>query len=128
MYILNFSHPINQQQLKQIEALLAPQKVTETINYRTYFNPMISFADQLDELWEQNAISKEDLQTLPFLINLPSHNAIAATLLAHLHGIMGYFPAVIRLRPVENSTPLIFEVAEIINLQTLRDKARNIRA
>ena len=30
---------------------------------------------------------------------------------------MGYFPAIIRVRPVAGSTPPTYEVAEIINLQ-----------
>jgi hypothetical protein len=54
-------------------------------------------------------------------------NVIAVTLLAELHGRMGYFPAMLRLRPVTGSTPPRFEVAEIINLQTVRDRARSRR-
>jgi hypothetical protein len=37
---------------------------------------------------------------------------------------MGYFPAVLRLRPVPDSNPPQFEVAEIVNLQAVRDAAR----
>jgi len=51
----------------------------------------------------------------------------AVTLLAYLHGLMGYFPAVIRLRPVEGSTPPQYEVAEVINLQAVREEARCAR-
>jgi hypothetical protein len=40
---------------------------------------------------------------------------------------MGYFPTVIRMRPVAGSTPLRFEVAEIVNLQVVRDAARDRR-
>ncbi|MCS7301391.1 MAG: CRISPR-associated protein Csx15 [Fimbriimonadales bacterium] len=53
---------------------------------------------------------------------------IAATLLAELHGRMGYFPPVLRLRPVEGAVPPRFEVAEILNLQQIRDTARSQRA
>jgi hypothetical protein len=41
---------------------------------------------------------------------------------------MGYFPACLRMRPVKDALPPRFEVAEIMNLQTLRDEARKRRA
>ena len=59
--------------------------------------------------------------TLPLLINPPALNVIAVTLLAELHGGMDYFPAVGRLRPLDGTLPPRFEVAEIINLQAVRD-------
>jgi hypothetical protein len=49
------------------------------------------------------------------------------TLLAELHGRMGHFPAVLRLRPVPDSNPPQFEVAEVINLQEVRDETRKRR-
>jgi hypothetical protein len=60
-------------------------------------------------------------------VNLPSLNHIAACVLAELHGRMGYFPTILRMRPVAGSTPPQFEVAEIINLQAVRDQARTTR-
>lgn len=69
-------------------------------------------------------LSSQEWQTLPILINLPSLKVIAAIRLAELHGRMGYFPTVLRLRPVQGSTPPQFEVAEVINLQAIRDSTR----
>jgi hypothetical protein len=40
---------------------------------------------------------------------------------------MGYFPPVVRLRPVAGSLPPRYEVAEILNLQAIRDEARKRR-
>ena len=37
---------------------------------------------------------------------------------------MGYFPAVLRLRPVPGNAPPQFELAEVLNLQAMRDAAR----
>ncbi len=51
----------------------------------------------------------------------------AAAVLAELHGRCGYFPPVVRLRPVAGSLPPRYEVAEIINLQAMRDAARQRR-
>jgi len=45
-------------------------------------------------------------------------------LLAEVHGRTGYFPTIIRLRPVAGVTPPQFEVAELLNLQAVRDAAR----
>jgi hypothetical protein len=72
-------------------------------------------------------LAPSDWQTQPLLVVPPSLNFIAVTLLAELHGRMGYFPPVVRLRPVAGSTPTRYEVAEIINLQQVRDEARSRR-
>jgi hypothetical protein len=40
---------------------------------------------------------------------------------------MGYFPPVLRLRPVEGALPPRFEAAETLNLQGVRDAARKKR-
>ena len=61
------------------------------------------------------------------MINPPSYNFGAATLIAELHGRTGYFLPIIRIRPEPDSTPRRFEVAEIINLQAVRDEARESR-
>jgi hypothetical protein len=72
-------------------------------------------------------LSPEAWQTERLLINPPSHNLIAVTLLAELHGRMGYFPACLRLRPIEGSVPPRYEVAEVLNLQDVRNAARGRR-
>ena len=87
------------------------------------FDPAQPFAAQVAALLDRLSLSSTEWQTLPLLVNPPSLNVIAATMLAELHGRMGYFPAVLRLRPVASSTPPRFEVAEIINLQAVRDGA-----
>jgi len=40
---------------------------------------------------------------------------------------MGYFPPCVRLRPVKDALPPRFEVAEVLNLQAVRDGARRKR-
>jgi len=51
----------------------------------------------------------------------------AFVLLAELHGRIGHFPSLIRLRPLPGSTPTTYEVAELINLQAIREEARGRR-
>lgn len=122
MTVINFSHPFTDDNLRQIEALIE-QKVEQVINVQKQFDNAQPFAEQARTLVESVGLSSKQWQTIPLVVNLPSFNVIAALVLAELHGRMGHFPAVLRLRPVSSSTPQ-FEVAEILNLQTTRDTAR----
>lgn len=124
MHILNFAYPITDLQLERINSLLEPQTVEEVYTIPVQFDPTVNFQPQLETLLSAIPLTTEELQSLPLLINLPSLNSIAVMLLTSLHGRMGYFPSILRLRSKPNQTPPIFEVAEIINLQALRDYSR----
>lgn len=126
MLILNFSHPLTEKQLRKVEEL-TQKKIESVKEIKTQFDHKNSFVFQLSKLCNGLSISKKDWQTLPLLVNPPSFNTIACLLIAELHGRMGYFPPLIRLRPVEGILPPQFEVAEIINLQEVRDNARDKR-
>lgn len=123
MIILNFSHPIPPVQQQQIESL-AGQPVEEVITVPTHFDNTTAFKPQFETLMASLPLSAEQLQTAPILVNLPSLNFIAAMLLAELHGRMGHFPPVIRTRPLSDQVPMQYEVAEILNLNQLREAAR----
>ena len=126
MQILNFSHPLTAAQLAQVAALTG-HPVDRVLDIPVHFNPAQSFVTQVSALVESTGLTATEWQTLPLLINPPGHAPLAVTLLAELHGRMGYFPAALRLRPAPGSTPPRFEVAEIINLQAARDAARERR-
>ncbi len=126
MIVLNFSHPLTPEQLAQVEALTG-QQVGQVIAVPVAFDHQQPFASQMRAILDRLPLSPEALQTESLLVNLPSLNYIAAVLLAELHGRMGYFPACLRMRPVEGSLPPGFEVAEILNLQAIRDEARQRR-
>lgn len=126
MIVLNFSHPLTPEQTGQIEAL-TQQKIEQVVDIPVQFDNDQAFEPQLQELMAKLPLTSDELQTKPILVNLPSLNTIAALLLAELHGRMGYFPPVLRLRLIANTTPTKFEVAEILNLQVVRDKARQER-
>ncbi|HPD40822.1 MAG TPA: CRISPR-associated protein Csx15 [Anaerolineae bacterium] len=123
MLLLNFSHPLTAEQLTRVMALLG-SPVSRVLDVPTHFDPVQPFLPQITALVEGIGLTPTEWQTLPLLINPPSLNVITATLLAELHGRMGYFPAILRLRPVAGSLPPRFEVAEIINLQAVREAAR----
>lgn len=126
MLILNFAHPLTEEQISRIESL-TEKKVEQVIALPVQFDNEKPFESQLGELMEKIQLTSDELQTKLILVNLPSLNTIAAMLLAELHGRMGYFPPVLRLRPMANTTPTQFEVAEILNLQNVREAARKER-
>jgi len=126
MILLNFSHPLTPDQLSQIEALTG-QQIDPLINLAVQFDNNQDFLPQLAELVGRIPMDAAALQTAAVLVNPPSLNFITALLLAELHGRMGYFPPIVRLRPIPESLPPRYEVAEILNLQAVRDNARKTR-
>jgi len=115
MILLNFSHPITDLQIGQVRALTGAETV-QVIDLPVQFDVQRPFEPQLHDLLARLPVSPAKMQGEPMLLNLPSLNYIAAMLLA-----------VLRLRPVAGSVPTRFEVAEIVDLQGLRDSARAMR-
>lgn len=126
MLLLNFSHPLTADHLQQIEAL-SSRKIDRVLFIPAKIDPEQPLGPQIVALADRACLSPEEWQTLPLLINPPALNFIAVALLAELHGRCGYFPAHLRMRPVQGSLPQQFEVAEILDLQGLRDGARKRR-
>lgn len=123
MLLLNLSHPLTLAQQTQMESL-AGKPIARLIEIMPQFDEQQPFRPQLAALMEQIPLSPAEWQGEPILVILPSLNFIAALLLAELHGRMGYFPPVVRTRPVANSLPRQYEVAEVLDLQAERDEAR----
>jgi hypothetical protein len=96
-------------------------------NIPTPFDPKRTYAPQVKALAEVCRLTPEEWGTLSFLVVMPLHHTIAAALLAELRGRIGYFPSVVRLRPVPESKSIRYDVAEVINLQRVRDEARRKR-
>ena len=127
MILINFAHPLTTEHLKQIEGL-TNQRVVRVIEIPTHIDPQERISLQVAELIEQVGLSPTEWQASPLLINPPSLNFIAITLLVELHGRCGYFPAHLRMRPVKGSVPLRYEAAEVLNLQDVRESARKTRS
>ncbi len=126
MILLNFSHPLTPAQVQRVEELTG-RAVERVIDLPVQFDSERDFLPQLADLAACLPLSPQELQTAPLVVNLPALNFIAALLLAELHGRMGYFPPVLRLRPTPASLPPTYEVAEVLNLQAVRDAARTNR-
>ncbi len=127
MILLNFSHPLTPTQLAQLAALTGAA-VERVIAVPAQFDTVQPFVPQVEALLAAVPLTAEEWQTTPLLVVPPALNFITAVLLAELHGRMGYFPAIVRLRPVAESLPSRYEVAEVINLQTAREDARRHRS
>jgi len=126
LIILNFSHPLTPEQITKIEEL-SKRKVEQVVALTIQFSHDAPFLPQLQEALKQATFTPEQWQTAPIIVNLPAFNYISALALAELHGRMGYFPPILRLKPVQGAMPPRFEVAEVINLQAVRDEARKQR-
>lgn len=126
MILLNFGHPITADQRARIEELAGGsvarvEDVAVQLDNGTPFEDEIRrLVDEVDpagELWRQEGL----------IVNPPSYAPATAVLIAELHGRMGHFATIVRMRPVPDSTPTRYEVAEIINLQAVRERARTQR-
>ena len=123
MLILNFSHPLTEEQQMQIEALAAPASIEEVRTIPVQINQSESLAEQIAAIVNSIDLSSEEWQTRPLLINPPGYAPAAFVLLAELHGRIGHFPSLIRLRPKPGPVTT-YEVAELLNLQAIREEAR----
>ena len=126
MILLNFAHPLTTVQRADVERC-SGQALERVIEVKTQLNHDQSFITQVRELVETVGLTPEEWQTLSLVVNVPSLSVIAALVIAELHGRCGYFPAILRLKPVPHTTPPQFVVAEIVNLQMVRDAARQTR-
>jgi hypothetical protein len=123
MHLLNFAHPLTDAHLARV-AELAGRPIDRVIAVPTQFDHARPFVEQTRDLLTAVGLTAHEWQTTPLLVNLPALTPIAGLLLAEVHGRTGYFPTIIRLRPVAGVTPPQFEVAELLNLQAVRDAAR----
>lgn len=123
MIIVNFSHPLTSEQLSQLSALVG-EEISVVREVSTQLDVRRPFGPQIIELVDRVGLDATEWQTAPILIVPPALNFAAVLLLAELHGRMGYFPPCVRLRPVEGAVPPRYEVAEILDLQGQRERAR----
>ncbi len=125
MLLLNFSHPLTEEQYAHIVAL-ADAPIEEVRTIRVQICHQESLEPQIENIVESAGLTSYEWQTRPLLINPPGYAPAAFMLLAELHGRIGHFPSLVRLRPKPGSVTT-YEVAELLNLQTMRDAARERR-
>jgi hypothetical protein len=123
--LLNYAHSLTPEQLVQTAELLGATPEVRSI--ATQADRARPLADVARELADAAGLTPEEWQTQPLLLNPPALAPLALALIAELHGRCGYFPPILNIRPVPESLPPRYEVAEIANLQALRDAARTLR-
>ncbi len=125
MLILNFTHPLTEEQRAQIE-VLAHSSITEIRDIPVHIDQEASLPPQITAIVNSIGLSSEEWQTRHFIVNPPGYAPAAFVLLAELHGRIGHFPTLLRLRP-KNGPITTYEVAELLNLQSIRDNIRRQR-
>lgn len=125
MLILNFTHALTPDHLAQIEHL-ADSRVEEVRTIAVQIEQRESLTEQIVAIVDGVGLASEAWQTTPLVINPPGYAPAAFVLLAELHGRIGHFPTLVRLRPKPGPVTS-FEVAELLNLQSVREAARRRR-
>ena len=123
--LINFTHPVTDEQIKQIEEKLKISivEIVQPPKIPIHFNENEDFATQISTCVNGIGLTDEQWQDSGILVNVPGMAPIATALVAELHGRMGHFPSLIRLKRSENN-PSNYEFAEVMHLQHIRDKAR----
>ena len=125
MLILNFSHPLTVEQREQIETLAAAS-IENIHTIAVQIDQGQPLEAQIRTIVAAIPLTSEEWQTRSLLVNPPGYAPAAFVLLAELHGRIGHFPTLVRLRP--KAGPMTsYEVAELLNLQTIRETARTYR-
>lgn len=125
MLLLNFTHPLTSEQRTQIETL-AGRPIDEVRAFPVQIDQSEPLAPQIVSIVNAVGLTSEEWQTRQLLINPPGYAPAAFVLLAELHGRIGHFPSLIRMRPRHDPLPG-YEVAELLNLQVIREDARRRR-
>lgn len=86
-----------------------------------FMHPLINeHTAQISAIVDAAGLTLEEWRMRPLLINPPGYAPAAFVLLAELHGRIGSFPTLIRMRPKNGPVPA-YEVAELLNLQAIRE-------
>ena len=126
MLILNFSHPFTDEQSAQVAELLG-SAIDEIRTIGVQIDQESALEPQVRAIVGSVGLTSQEWQTRQLLINPPGYAPAAFVLLAELHGRIGHFPTLIRLRPRPGGVVTTFEVAELLNLQTIREESRKQR-
>lgn len=114
MILLNFAHPLTGDQREQLAALSYP--VDEVRDIPTQLDLAAPLVAQVKALVDSAGLTPEQCGTSGILVILPSLNFAAVAVLAELRHRIGYYPPIVRLRPVTGALPPRYEVAEVMDL------------
>jgi hypothetical protein len=122
--LLNYAHPLTAEQLARLAELLGA--APEVREVKTQIDQALPLAPQVAALADAAGLATEQWQP-PLIVNPPGLAPAAVALVAEIHGRMGHFPTLLRLRPIADGATTTFAVAELVNLHALRESARERR-
>lgn len=131
--VINFTHPFTAEQIDQLVTLINQRDANITaedlnvVNIKVQFDFEADYAEQIKAFVKAIPVPAEELQTIPVVVNLPALASVAGGVLAALHGICGYFPMTIVMKPVDTDMGRKFVISELVSLGRLRDQARTLR-
>ena len=126
MIILNFAHPLREQQANRISQLCGAEN-PQIVTVATQFDHSLGYAEQAASLVAEAGLSADEWQTEQLVIVPPSLAAIACLVVAEVHGRAGYFVPIVRMSPRPDTVPPVFDVVEILDLARQREVARSSR-
>ena len=126
MIVINFSHPLTDNQKQAIETI-KNRPITRLVEQMAHLDQAQPFAEQVCAMVDNVGLDSAEWQSQRILIVLPGHAPATAVLLAELHGRMGYFPEIVRIRPSDEDSAETYVVGEVISLRDVRAAARKAR-
>ncbi|MBA3947474.1 MAG: hypothetical protein H0X37_23310 [Herpetosiphonaceae bacterium] len=126
MILLNFTHPLTDAQRAQIEGF-ASTSIEREITVPVQIDNSAPLPAQVAAIVDGCGLAPDEWQTLDLVVNPPGLASAATVLMAEIHGRRGSFPAIIRIQPAASALTTTYEVAEVINVQLVRDTARTRR-
>ena len=127
MILINFAHPLSDDQLNAIEGLCAAG-ISRVIAVPTQFEQARGYAEQTAELVDAAGLSATEWQAERLIVVPPSLAAIACLAVAEIHGRAGYFVPIVRMSPRPGSVPPVFDAVELLDLASQREVARARRS
>jgi hypothetical protein len=124
--ILNFSsHPVPEGQQAAIQARMG-WPASEVLDAQVGSVPEDHrFLGEALKVIDRLGLTPAEWQTLPLVVIPAGYAPVWSVLLPEIHGRLGYFPDLARLRPVDR--PEKYELAEIVDLRRVRNQARSKR-
>ncbi|MFQ3631657.1 CRISPR-associated protein Csx15 [Roseiflexus sp.] len=123
--LLNYAHPLTASQIEQTTALLGEQPEVRQVS--VHIDRGQPLAEAARQLADAAGLSPDEWQTTDLVVNPPGLAPLALALIAEIHGRRGDFPPILNIRPVPDTVPTRYEVAEIVNLTGIRLAARGRR-
>ncbi|AZK60368.1 hypothetical protein Daudx_1836 [Candidatus Desulforudis audaxviator] len=124
---INFSsHPLTSFQQEQLRERFHVH-IEELIELPVHFLAQEDLKPQAKKWIEEVGLALEEWSEKNIVLILPGLAPGAATILAAIHGLRGGFPKILWVYQAPNDRTQ-YEVAQVVDLQALRDMGREIRS